>query len=376
VNIKELIEIANAVIHKRLKLDWASRLYKAPVYKISKRKIDLFDLEEIQEELLAKGIFSELSESPRQYYLRVLKYENEKAKPRYFLSLLLFILTVFTTSIVGANFQGKDPFTSFTELSSGFSYAFALLFILLAHEMGHFIYAKIYKIDVSLPFFIPLFLPVFHPGTMGAFIRMRSPIPNKKALFDVGVAGPIAGFMASLIILTIGFYFLPDEEGVWRHVASVHPIGDGSGIQLIVGGNILFELLKYIFNAAWIPMGELYHFPLIFAGWFGLLLTALNLMPIGQLDGGHLSYAFFGRKASYVAVITFLLMVSLSLYLIFWHDIYSWILWPLLILFFIRFKHPPTLNDSLPIDPTRKWIGWLAYLIFLICFTPMPLYIG
>jgi len=376
LKINELIEKSKLVIKGRLKLDWMSRFYKAPLFKISKKKINKESLAEIQTELLQNGIFSDISQSSRKYYLKVLRTDMNKPKQRWFINLFLFLLTIYTTTMVGAGFQGKDPFASFEELSSGFSYSFALLFILLAHEMGHYIYSKKYKIEVSLPYFIPLFLPAFHPGTMGAFIRMRSAIPDKKALFDVGVAGPLAGFIATLLILVAGFINLPDEAGVWEHVASIHPIDQSSGINFILGSSILLEIFKTIFDVHWMPMNEFYHFPLLFAGWFGLLVTALNLMPIGQLDGGHISYTLFGEKSRNVAVVAFFLLVALCIYLIIRFDVYTWVLWPLLILIFIRFRHPPTLNDQIPIGNKRKIIAWFSYVIFLICFIPMPIYIG
>lgn len=214
-------------------------------------------------------------------------------------------MTVITTTLTGAMLKGKDPFASWADFSVGFSYSFALLTILLSHEMGHYLAARYYKIDVTLPYFIPLFLPAFHPGTLGAFIKMRSPMPHKKALFDVGVAGPLAGFGVSLIFLIIGFSRLPDTPGIYAYIEQIHPLDDQHGINLILGNTLLYDWLGSFFGADRLPMNEVYHFPFIFAAWFGLLVTAINLMPIGQLDGGHITYAMFGDRARYIALSAF-----------------------------------------------------------------------
>jgi membrane-associated protease RseP (regulator of RpoE activity) len=235
--------------------------------------------------------------------------------------------------------------------------------------------ARIYKMQVTLPYFIPLFLPAFHPGTMGAFIKMRSTVPNKKALFDIGIAGPAAGLIMSVIFLAVGFNRLPDESGIWQYISTIHPLDEPGGVNLILGGNVLFDFLVDFFEAGHLPMNEIYHFPFIFAGWIGLLVTALNLMPIGQLDGGHITYSMFGDKARLIAMFSFVFLIMLNVYLISSFNSYAWILWPVLIFFFIKFRHPPTKDNSIELDLKRKILGWIAYIIFCICFSPIPVYI-
>ncbi|MEJ2055887.1 MAG: site-2 protease family protein, partial [Calditrichaceae bacterium] len=228
----------------------------------------------------------------------------------------------------------------------------------------------------SLPYFIPFFIPfVFHPGTMGAFIKMRSSIPNKRALFDIGINGPIAGFIASLIFLVIGFNQLPDAAGVNAIIAKIHPLDESEGLNIVLGNSLLYDFLINVFNAKHLPMDEIYHFPFIFAGWFGLLVTAINLMPIGQLDGGHITYALFGDKARHIAIGAFAVFIVLNVYLISNYHSFIWVLWIILILIFIRFRHPPTLDNSIKLDVRRRFLGYASYLIFIVTFSPLPFHI-
>jgi membrane-associated protease RseP (regulator of RpoE activity) len=161
---------------------------------------------------------------------------------------------------------------------------------------------------------------------------------------------------------------------MWEYINSIHPVSENISGVLTFGGNILFDLLAALFGKTYLPMYEMYHFPFIVAGWFGLLITALNLMPIGQLDGGHITHAMFGSKSSRIAVLGFLALIFLNIILISQFNSYVYVLWPILILVFIKFKHPPTLDDSIPIGSGRKFLGYLAYIIFILCFSPMPVY--
>ena len=189
------------------------------------------------------------------------------------------------------------------------------------------------------------------------------------------MAGPFAGFVVSVIFLVLGFKNLPDEAGMWAYINEIHPVSENISGALTFGSNILFDFIAAAMGKAYLPMYEMYHFPFIVAGWFGLLITALNLMPIGQLDGGHITYAMFGGKSARIAIMGFLALILLNIVLISKFDSYVYILWPLLILVFIKFKHPPTLNDSSAIGPLRKFLGYIAYIIFILCFSPMPIYL-
>lgn len=369
-------ETAHFVIQGKLKKDFWSRFYGLLVYKQKKDKISEEELKELQKGLLEKGLYSQTESSPDKHFIRIVSSDRKPRKNQVFVPILLLLLTIVTTTITGTQLLNRDPFVSWDTFTSGIYYSYALLLILFCHEMGHYLYARYYKINVTLPYFIPLYFPlIFSFGTLGAFIRLKEPIPNKKALFDIGVAGPLAGFVASLAFLIIGFLNLPAEKAMWGYISTIHPITENVSGALTFGGNLLFDFLAYIFGKSYLPMYEMYHFPFITAGWFGLLITALNLMPIGQLDGGHITHAMFGRKSARIAITGFVALIILNIILISQFNSYVYILWPVLILVFIKFKHPPTLDDSIPIGSGRKFIGYLAYAIFILCFSPMPIYL-
>jgi len=358
-----------------MKFDLFSRFYKSPVFKQSIKIISKEEIRSIQNELLAQNIYSQVELTSKKYVLKVLRGAPAIKKNGWFFNILLFIATIATTSATGALLQGRNPFLSWNELSFGYEYSFALLTILLLHEMGHYFAARYYKVRVTLPYFIPLFLPAFHPGTMGAFIKIRSAMPGKKALFDIGIAGPLAGFVASIIFLAVGFTRLPNAAGIETYIQHIYPGSIDQASTLFLGHTYLFDLLMYLFNAQHLPMNQMYHFPFIFAGWFGLFVTALNLMPIGQLDGGHLTYAMFGDRARKIALAVFVLLIALNFYLISNYNSYVWLMWSILILVFIRFRHPPTLDDREELGLVRKILGWLGYIIFILCFSPVPIYL-
>jgi membrane-associated protease RseP (regulator of RpoE activity) len=366
---KEVIEIAARIIDNRMQLDHLSRLYGTVIFRQDRDKISEDEIQQIQSALLSNGILSQVQTTSHDVLLRLLvEYSKVKGENRK-INLLLFIVTFITTTLTGAMLGGYNPFMSLGEFAAGLPYSFALMTILGAHEMGHYLYARKYKIYATLPYFIPFFIPAFNLGTFGAFIRMKSPIPHKRALFDVGIAGPIAGFIMSLFFLILGFSLLPDPEGVRNFIAPrIHEWSENGEGALTLGGSLLFDMIRWIMSGEHLPMYEIYHFPFIFAGWIGLLVTALNLMPIGQLDGGHISYALLGKKARIVAIIAFICLAMLNFYST------NWILWTILILLVVRLKHPPTINDRIELDRPRKILAWISYIVFITCFSPMPIY--
>ena len=369
-------ETAKFVIQNKLKKDFWSRFYGLLVYKQKKDKISEDEVKQLQQGLQEQGLVSKAESSDRKHYLSIIASDRKPGKNQRFVPVLLLLLTIVTTTITGAQLLNKDPFASWENFFSGIYYAYALLLILFCHEMGHYLYARYYKIKVTLPFFIPFYFPLmFSFGTFGAFIRLKEPIPHKKALFDIGVAGPFAGFIVSVIFLILGFANLPDETGMWAYINNIHPVTENVSGALTFGNNILFDFFAQAFGKSYLPMYEMYHFPFIVTGWFGLLITALNLMPIGQLDGGHITHAMFGGKSARIAILGFLGLIILNIVLISQFNSYVYVLWPILILVFIKFKHPPTLDDSIPIGATRKFLGYIAYLIFVLCFSPMPIYL-
>jgi membrane-associated protease RseP (regulator of RpoE activity) len=368
LRVNELIEYSRRIIADRMALDFFSRLFGSVVYRQKKDKISLPEIEYIQHALLANGIHSQLLVTPREYVLQVMAEYAQHKKENIRINIILFLGTLITTCLTGTKLAGRDPFENFHNFIFGLPYAFSLLIILGAHEFGHYWYARRHRIYATLPYFIPFFIPYFSFGTFGAFIKIKSPIPDKRALLDVGIAGPLAGFIMSLIFIIIGFWQLPDPEGVRVYISQINAGLENGGEIIVLGSSILFEFLRNLMGAQYLQMQDIYRFPCIFAGWIGLLVTALNLIPIGQLDGGHISYALFGKRAYYVAWFAFLAMVGLSFFFP------NWYLWILLIFFVIRLKHPPTMNDQIPLDPGRRVLACCSYLIFISCFLPSPIY--
>ena len=301
----------------------------------------------------------------------------------YSLYILLFVLTFFTATLAGVQWLNKDPF----ELSNfhfGLTYSLALLFFLSSHEFGHYFAARIHKVSTTLPFFIPI-PPFLNPfGTMGAVIRIRSPFQSRRSLFDVGIAGPVAGFIVTCLILAVGFLTLPGKE----YLFSIHP-EYATKTEIPAGGftfgtSILFWTLCKIFSArAFVPpMNEIYHYPLLCAGWFGLFVTAMNLLPVGQLDGGHIMYSLVGQRTQkYIARTTFILLillgltgiVSLILHGAIQIGTLGWLFWATILFFIVKLEHPPIpVPDEL--TSGRKILGLASFLVFILTFPPIPFF--
>jgi membrane-associated protease RseP (regulator of RpoE activity) len=288
-----------------------------------------------------------------------------KFQDRVWLHVLLFVLTVVTTTYTGIYhylaFQSDFLPERYTALTAalvlrGFWYSGTILAILGCHELGHYFACRYYDVDASRPFFLPV--PIAITGTMGAFIRIREPIPAKHMLFDIGIAGPIAGFLVAVPALAIGVSM--------SHVVQLPQ----NFVGLELGEPLLFKLFSWLVWGS-IPAGySLNLHPVAFAAWFGLLATALNLFPFGQLDGGHISYAVLGRRSTYVTYVMLLVAVGLaSLYT-------SWIVWTMLMiamLFVFGPRHPRVFDEEVPLDRTRLILALVALLIFILCFTPAPI---
>ena len=265
-----------------------------------------------------------------------------KFQHRYWVHVLLFLATLFTTTYV--TFIG------------GWSYSLPVLTILGAHEFGHYFYCRKYDVDASLPYFLPG--PIFPlTGTLGAVIRIRQPFPSKAALFDIAVAGPIAGFIALLPFLYISFRY--------QTTAQITP-----DTAIVFGEPLLFKLVSLIWFGPLPPGFDESISPMGMAAWVGMLATALNLLPFGQLDGGHVAYALFGRRAWIVSLVTLgvtLLLTVRSL---------SWLLTAIIMLvmaFFVGMRHPPVPDSEVPLDTGRKAVALLVFLMFVLCFTPVPI---
>lgn len=289
---------------------------------------------------------------------------------------ILLGLTIISTWFVGLQFGGGEKLAAALARSNGdllraifgnpqllldgLPYVLTLLGILGVHEMGHYVAARLHKANVTLPYFIPM---PFGLGTMGAVIRLKSPIKNRRQLFDIGVAGPLAGLAIAMPLLLIGLLTSPVQ-----HVGSPLP-----GSQ--EGNSILYALLKFITKGQWLPGGgyDVIINAVAFPAWFGLIVTMINLLPIGQLDGGHVIYALFGRAQWRVANVAILGLIGLGLYLAVTtrEFLNVWLMWAILAQVF-GLRHPPPLDDITPLDRKRRLIGYATIVIFILIFTPVP----
>ena len=285
-------------------------------------------------------------------------------RERYWLYGLLFGLTLLTTTVVGTamqqDFDRNLPFDLERSLDTwiyawrhpsilvhGLPFSLTLLIILLAHEFGHYMAAVFHRVDASLPYFLPSpFL-----GTFGAFIRVRSPIYSKRALFDIGIAGPLAGFVFLAPALAVGLAFSKIIPGI-AHQGTLH-----FGVPALE-----WLLTRAIFPGT--PVGDIYLHPIARAAWIGTFMTALNLLPIGQLDGGHILYSFFPRAHKYVSRGLCVLLLPL------WQFWPGWTVWGLILLWLGR-RHP-VVEDPTPLSPGRRNLGRLALVVFAVCICLMP----
>jgi membrane-associated protease RseP (regulator of RpoE activity) len=289
-------------------------------------------------------------------------------KQRLWLNLLLLVLTLFTTTLAGAhmmyNFTHNLPFFDLQRdldifsvglrspaiFWSGLPFSLTLLTILMAHELGHYLACVYYGVDATLPFFLPAPTPV--TGTFGAFIRIRSAIYNKRVLFDIGIAGPLAGFIFMLPALGVGLAFSKVIPGI-NHQGSLQ-----FGVPALE-----WLLQRAIFPG--VPAADIYLHPVARAAWVGMFATALNLLPVGQLDGGHIVYALLGRSHKWITLGFLLLLLPMGA---FWS---GWWFWAVL-LFFLARKHP-AIYDQSDVGRVRMKLGWLALAVFILCFSIAPI---
>ena len=330
-------------------------------------------------------------------------------KKKILINIILFLITFLTCTMAGTQWAFKD-FTEVLNWHHGITYAVLILTFLSVHEFGHYFAARYHKVDATLPYYIPFPVPiVLNFGTLGAVIKIKDRIPNKKILFDIGVAGPIAGFIVCTAFLIYGLQTLPPKD----FILNIHPeyLYQGGQIPkhgLYFGDTIFFELMVLLFKnpeGFLPPMNEIYHYPFLNVGWFGLFVTTLNMLPMGQLDGGHITYSMFGRKHARVArAVWWVLLTIGSLALLgAFHQMLGfeyensfmqilkqifyppldfinthvpvvfagwpgWLFWALIAKFFIKLDHPPV-TDETEIDQNRKAIGWAALIILLLSFS-------
>lgn len=272
--------------------------------------------------------------------------------------VILFIATFLTTTGVGSIMAGGDPFSGLGGFARGLPFSVTLLAILGIHEFGHYFVARYWRINVTLPYFIPFpFLPI---GTFGAVIKMKSSIPNRKALIDVGAAGPIAGFVVAVAASIIGL-----------GMSEIAPLGlSGNHETIIFGESIIFKFLAWIVLGSLPENADVMLHPVAFAGWIGLFVTALNLIPIGQLDGGHIMFSLSPKIHELLRRlrIPILLLMGLT----FW---VGWYVWAFILLLVGRsHPYPDYMNPTIGLS--RKIIAILAIIIFIISFMPVPVKMG
>jgi membrane-associated protease RseP (regulator of RpoE activity) len=237
-------------------------------------------------------------------------------------------------------------------------YSLSILAILGCHELGHYFACRYYRVDSSRPYFLPM--PFLLTGTLGAFIRIRAPIPGKRALFDIGIAGPIAGFLVAVPVLLVGM-----------HMSTVVRVPENFRGEIYeLGEPLLFKAAEWLTFGS-IPDGYSVNMhPMAFAAWFGMLATALNLFPIGQLDGGHISYAVLGRRSTAVTMVMVPCLIGLSFVST------SWVVWTALtigMLLVFGPRHPRVFDEDQPLDRNRLLLAVFALLMFVLCFTPAPI---
>jgi len=267
------------------------------------------------------------------------------------LHVLLFILTFITTLLAGAMLNGVVPWQTPEKIYLGLPFSLTLLLILLTHELSHYFMSRRHNVSATLPYFIPAPSII---GTFGAVIKMKPPIPDRRSLIDIGASGPIGGFIIAVIAVIIGLSY--------SEIKSIEELQGG----ISLGNSILFHFLtRIVLNIEPNKYDILLH-PVAFAGWIGLLVTSFNLLPIGQLDGGHITYALLGEKHRWVSKGMIPVLVILGI--LFWE---GWIIWAFLLVL-IGYKHPPVVYPAIQLDRRRKLMGWVCLIIFILTFTPIP----
>ncbi|MGH7567492.1 MAG: site-2 protease family protein [Gemmatimonadales bacterium] len=315
------------------------------------------------------------SDEPDGRHLVLTRPRGSRRREHWTLHTVLFGATLLTTTLAGAVIAAGFPFdgllgfprfpppAGFARLwAAGLLFSLPLLTILLCHELGHYFTARYYHLDVSPPYFAPVPLVLSPIGTVGAFIRLRTILSDRRQLLDVGIGGPIAGFLIALPVLWIGLALShpgPVHEGLGGMVVRL------GGQTWALGDSLLTLVLR---RASGLGEQGLSLHPLAFAGWVGMFVTMLNLLPISQLDGGHILYAAVPRWHARVALVCWVGLVVLGKYWI------GWLVFGALVLGLSRgqLKHPPVLDAYRPLPRSRQWLAWAALALFLATFTPVP----
>ena len=276
----------------------------------------------------------------------------------FMIPTLLFFLTLLTTVLAGTYQEGGDPWRHPSDLARGIPFSFTLMSILFIHEMGHYLTSKHYGVRTTPPYFIPGPWFPFGIGTFGAFIRMQSPILKKNALLDIGAAGPLAGFVVSIFAVGIGL-----------HSSKIIQVEEGTAL-LRLGDPLMFSFLAGLLGKVPPPGYDVALNSVAFAGWIGLFVTSLNLLPIGQLDGGHIAYALLGRKQRFLSIGMVFFLIVLGT--IGWT---GWYIWAILTAL-LGIRHPPIIDEEARLDLKHQVVGWASIFLFVVTFMPVPFKVG
>jgi membrane-associated protease RseP (regulator of RpoE activity) len=315
--------------------------------------------DELRRRFERHGYTPAVNEEGERVALIALPVVFDAPRSRWIINLLLFIATVLSTLYVGAAYELGRLDLSPREWLTGWPFALSILLILGAHEMGHYFAARHHRVPVTLPYFIPMPFSPF--GTMGAFIRLQGPVSNRRALFDVGAAGPLAGLFFAVPILLYGL--------------ATSRVGPITGEGVFEGNSVLYLLAKLAVFGRILPGGgeDVFMNQVTWAGWVGLFVTGLNLIPVGQLDGGHVAYALFGQRARLFFWPVVIGLAAIALYsFVRGMFVPTWLLWIFLLLLFGRI-HARPLEDVTGLDPRRRVLAVLTLGLFFLVFVPLPL---
>ena len=302
-----------------------------------------------------RGYELELKREHGEFVLLAIPVSNTDDKKH--VNVILAIATAFAITLTGAVlFYGVDPITDPLLIYKGLPFAAAVMFVLGSHELAHYYVAKRRGMKASLPFFIPL--PLISPvGTLGALIRLKGAIPDRKSLFDVGIAGPLVGLAAAIVVTIVGFLLPPVTTSA------------SQAQTIALGTPLLFALIEKV-----VPVTSTGTHPVAFAGWVGMLITSLNLLPVGQLDGGHIARAITGEKTTYIsAAVPLVLMATGVFYSLNGLNGDMLLFWGFFTLLFATGGHPRPINDKKKLDNLRIVLGILAFGLCIACFTPIPI---
>ncbi len=302
-----------------------------------------------------KGYHIELKREHGEFVLVARHATGENERP--YINVVLAVATALTVTVTGATlFYGVNPLVNPLQVYKGLPFAAAVMFVLGSHELAHYFTAKRRGMKASLPYFIPL--PFISPvGTLGAMIKLKGAIPDRKSLFDVGISGPLVGLAASVIVTIIGLTLPPHTTGLQQEQT------------VAIGVPLLFGLISQV-----VPSTSTVMHPIAFAGWIGMLITSLNLLPVGQLDGGHIARALSGEKTAYIsAAVPLLLLAAGTYYSLNGLNGETLMFWGIFALLFAAGGHPQPINDMKRLDTKRVILGLVAFGLCVACFTPLPL---